>query len=226
MTKKIRIMTARYKNICLPVSEAKKVRGFFSNLDYLDSNLHNHTASGEEIYRYPLVQYKVLKKNPVIVAAEDGIKSIHAHLMNETEIKIGDRVYTDVSLDIHLAELPVGDSRAVRQYVFLTPWLALNQGNYEKYQKMDEEGRKSLLEHILIGNILSLCKGFDVTIENTLQAEMELRSIPVLYKEKRMEGFTGKFRINCCIPDMCGIGKGTARGFGTVKLIKDKDAEG
>ena len=217
MIKKIRVMTASYKNICLPLAEGKKIRGFFADLDYTDSYLHNHKENGEQIYKYPLVQYKVIGGNPVIIALEDGIRSIHPHLMEQTSLKLGDKVYTDMALDIQLSQLPLGDSKERRQYQFLTPWLALNQSNYEKYIQLEKEQQESLLNHILAGNILSMCKRFEVTIENRLTVTHQLKSTSVWYKGKKMAGFIGSFQINCCIPNLCGIGKGTARGFGAVR---------
>lgn len=222
MIKNIRVMAAIYKNIRLSVSEAKRIRGFFADLDYADSYLHNHKESGEQIYRYPLVQYKVVGGHPMILAMEDGIRSIHPHLMEQTQMTLGDKIYTDMALDIRLSERPIGDSREVRKYHFLTPWLALNQGNYEKYKKADQEAQAVLLSNILTGNILSMCKRFGVTIENQLTVAHQLESVSVWYKGKKMEGFRGTFQVNCCIPDLCGIGKGTARGFGTVRIQHDK----
>ena len=223
MTKKIRVMTAKYKNIKISSSEARKVRGFFADLDEMDSNLHNHLADGTDIYRYPKIQYKVINGNPTIVAIEEGIRSIHPHLMEERTLYIGDKAYSEVEMDIKLSELPVGDSRQIREYRFETPWLALNQNNAERYYESDEEEREKLLGKILIGNVLSMCKGLGVTVEGQLQVSHKLKRVPVQYKGKKMEAFTGSFQMNCCIPELCGIGKGTSRGFGTVKLIKNQE---
>lgn len=222
MIRKVRVMTASYKNIRLPLSEGKKVRGFFADLDDADILLHNHGENGRQIYQYPLVQYKVIGGHPVIVALEDGIRSIHPHLMEQREIRLGDKVYTDMALDIRLSELPLGDSARARSYRFVTPWLALNQKNYVKYKEADQGEREQLLEHILAGNLLSMCKRFGVTIENRLKVLHQLQSTAVWYKGEKMEAFRGTFQVNCCIPDLCGIGKGTARGFGTIKIQSDK----
>ena len=225
MNRKVRVMTAVYKNIHLPASEARWVRGFFADLDQSDSNLHNHKENGDQIYQYPVVQYKVLNNSPFIVALEDGIRSIHPHLMEQTELRLGENTYTDLALDIKLQELPLGDSRIVRQYAFITPWLALNQENYEKYTRSSDEEKEQMLSQILVGNILSMCKRFGVTIENHLTATHQLQETQVLYKGRKMNGFTGTFQMNCCIPDLCGIGKGTARGFGTVKIQKERKGQ-
>lgn len=222
MNRKIRVMTAVYKNIHLPESEARWVRGFFADLDQSDSNLHNHKENGDQIYQYPIVQYKVLHNSPVIVALEDGIRSIHPHLMEQTKLRFGEKTYSDLALDIKLQELPLGDSRIVRRYTFITPWLALNQENYEKYSKASNEQREQMLSQILIGNVLAMCKRFGVTINNRLAVTHQLKETTVLYKGRKMSGFIGTFQMNCCIPDLCGIGKGTARGFGTVKLQKER----
>ena len=223
MTKNIRVMIATYKNIKISQTDARKVRGFFADLDKQDSNLHNHLSDGTEIYRYPKIQYKVLNGKPTIVAIEEGIRSIHRHLMEEKILQIGNKIYSEVELDIKLSELPVGDSKYVREYQFETPWLALNQANAVRYFEADEEERKVILGKILIGNVLSICKGLGVTVEGQLKVSHQLKNIPVYYKGKKMEAFTGKFQINCCIPELCGIGKGTSRGFGTVKLDRKQE---
>lgn len=225
MVKKIRVMSARYKDIHLPTSDAKRVRGFFADLDRNDAYLHNHTEEGKQVYGYPLVQYKVLNQNPVIVAAEEGIRSIHPHLMQEKELTIGSQHYEDMALTIQLSELPIGDSRERRNYQFLTPWLALNQENYNRYQISSQEEKDLLLERILTGNILSMCKRFGIVIEQPLCVVHQMRGLPVLYKGKIMEGFIGTFQVNSCIPNLFGLGKGTARGYGTVKLLKDQELE-
>ncbi len=218
MTRKIKMMTATYKNIKLPATNTGKLRGFYADLDMADNNLHNHTEEGKDIYRYPRVQYKILKEHPVIVAVEEGIRSLHPHLMEQTELRIGDKVYSDMTLDISLSEQMLGDSREIRGYRFVTPWLALNQKNYQEYQDTDSDGKEQILSRILIGNILSLCKGFGVTIEGKLSVEYQLKSRYVIYKGTKMEAFTGKFQVNCRIPELLGIGKGTASGFGVVGI--------
>lgn len=226
MRKKIKKMVTTYTHISIPAKDARKVRGFFADLDTTDSNLHNHSLEGKDIYRYPVIQYKVLHGHPVIVALESGISSIYPHLMKETELKIGDEMYTDMEMDISLSQPFLGDSKQVQKYRFLTPWIALNQKNYVEYGKSDDEKKQEMLANILIGNILSFCKRFDVTIEQKLQVTHHLQEVPVVYKGTKMQAFLGSFEINASIPDLCGLGKGTARGFGTVVSEKEKKGEG
>jgi hypothetical protein len=51
--------------------------------------------------------------------------------------------------------------------LLLTPWLALNEKNYEQYMKFGTwSERKELLENILIGNILSVSKSSVIQLLN------------------------------------------------------------
>lgn len=217
MVSSIRVMTAQYENIRLKETDAGKLRGFFADLDTGDSILHNHTEAGGDIYRYPRIQYKILEGTPVIVAAEEGINSIYPHLLQVTELKIDNMCYSDTKLRLMLSDQIVGPCGEMRKYWFATPWLALNQGNRAKYREADVEERQALLSRILIGNLLSLCKAFGVTVEAPLRVEHNFRSRTVIYKGNRMEGFTGWFRVNCAVPELLGIGKGVASGFGAVR---------
>lgn len=212
-------MITAYPDIQLQETDAVKLRGFFADLDQNDSNLHNHTVEGKELYRYPLIQYKIIKGTPVVVAVEEGIDSIYPHLIKQDELKIGDIVYSEPEVDIQLLKVLIGDSSTLNSYCFLTPWLALNQDNYIHYLNGTKEEKDFLLSRILIGNILSMCKGFDVDIENNLTVYHYLHSVVTFYKGKKMKAFLGTFQVNCCLPDMCGIGKGTSRGYGTVAKL-------
>ena len=79
--------------------------------------------------------------------------------------------------------------------------------------------KKQFLKKILIGNILSLCGAFGVTISQHLKAELDIREVNTSYKGVTMIAFVGEFEVNCLLPSMCGIGKGVSRGMGTLKKI-------
>lgn len=51
-----------------------------------------------------------------------------------------------------------------RYYAYsITEWLPLNQDNYEQYIHLDDLGRQvAMLNRILTGNILSMCKGLGI----------------------------------------------------------------
>lgn len=215
MKREIQIMTTIYKNIPLPAYRITQFRGFFANLDPSDGYLHNHSLNGTDLYRYPMVQYKSLYKIPTIIACEEGIQSIYPWILNVKALNIGGTIYHGLQKEIHIQDVVIGDSSQQISYRFLTPWIALNQKNFAVYQMLDSQEQTIFLSRMLIGNILSMCKGFSVTINNQLHPTHNLHQVPVRYKGNQMIGFLGDFSVNCLLPGLCGIGKGVSLGFGT-----------
>jgi hypothetical protein len=101
--------------------------------------------------------------------------------------------------------------------------LALNEKNYQKYKhEQSPDLRKTLLESILIGNIISLSKSLGYTVSGPIQAEIKfVREVPAKLKGVGMTAFMGRFSVNFEIPDLLGIGKSVSRGFGTIKRCQD-----
>ncbi len=224
MTKKEKFLIAEYKNIRLHQQDAVKIRGYFADMDESDSVMHNHLETGENVYKYPKVQYKVIHKHPFIVAFGNGIDSLYPKLMCSGKVTFGGEEYDNPDLQIRLETREIGDCSKTLYYRFLTPWLALNQENYKKYASLEASHEKLLmLEKILVGNILSMCKGFDVRIGQNINAVPDVRSVPVRFKGENMVGFIGQFTANVRLPAFCGIGKGVSRGMGTIVPVREQN---
>ncbi len=58
-------------------------------------------------------------------------------------------------------------------------------------------------------------------VPDTIQVEIELYPLKVLYKDVPLLGFKGLFESNFLIPDYLGVGKVVSHGFGTVKIFDD-----
>ena len=113
-----------------------------------------------------------------------------------------------------------GPCRENHHYMFVTHWLALNPGNYERYNAMrDWKAKKELLNGILAGNLLSMCKGLDYVVTKKLYVHSRLDDETVEFKGVPVIGFIGEFRVNFQIPEFFGVGKGVSQGFGTVKRV-------
>ena len=106
-------------------------------------------------------------------------------------------------------------------YSFITPWLALNERNYQKYRGLETWAeKKELLEKILAGNVISMSKSLNYTVPEPIKVKInDHREILSSLKTIRMIGFLGTFSVNFDIPDHWGIGKSVSRGFGTVKRL-------
>lgn len=205
----------------LPASAAAKIRGYLGNIFGEDSYAHQHGETGRLIYRYPRVQYKTLNGGCLLISFEEGREMTAKVFNNITSVNIGG-LKEIIAKGIEDYSSPFGISNEHQFYSFLTPWLALNEKNYEQYQKLGAWAkRKELLEKILIGNIISMSKSLGYTVPEPIKANIgQLREVQTKLKVTSMLGFLGTFSVNFEIPDYWGIGKSVSRGFGTIKKLE------
>lgn len=223
--KKMNIMiqkvTIQFPEINLQTRDGHKLRGYFGNLFKEQSPLlHNHYETGELRYKYPLVQYKVLKGIPTLVALEEGAQLLTQLFLKIREIRINGETFPVLSKNIKSEQSHTGFSDELHEYHFQTLWMGLNQANHQKYMQADVSEQKKMLDRILVGNILSFLKGLDIRLEASqrLMVKADLQEKSTQFKEKDMLAFTGKFVSNALLPNDIGLGKGVSRGFGTVLI--------
>jgi len=207
-----------------PVKEdASKLRGYIGN-KFPDEVLLHHHIGKETLYTYPRVQYKIIEGTPIIVGIMEGAPLVKRIMDEIEELVLGKRKYNIRATQINQIKDEFGKCRRNVKYRFLTPWLALNQEKYEKYKKMkDWKKKKEMLNSILAGNVLSICKTFGYEIIGKIYAHSLLYKNIVNYKAIPHTGFTGEFKINFILPDYIGIGKGVSHGFGTIKKVKEEN---
>ena len=111
-----------------------------------------------------------------------------------------------------------------KHYKFITPWLGLNQKNYQKYTNSTSwKDKKEILNKILVGNLLSMSKGLGIIVNKRLYVKTHFDEKIVTYKGVKMNAFTGEFKVHYDIPDYFGLGKGVSQGFGCIKQINDDE---
>ncbi|MDP2846452.1 MAG: CRISPR-associated endonuclease Cas6, partial [Candidatus Methanoperedens sp.] len=110
-----------------------------------------------------------------------------------------------------------GCSDSLTQYMFIVPWISLNEKNYDSYLKFDPKNKVKLLHHILAGNLLSISKSLGYVVLNQIKVRTKLSPIKVYSKGIPLIGFEGEFQINFMIPEYLGIGKSVSRGFGVAR---------
>lgn len=216
------ITTIKFPDITLKTRDAHKLRGFFGVLFKEKSELlHNHYADGKVRYAYPLVQYKVIDQVPLLVGLGEG-----AELLTNLFLKID-------HLDIDGCRIPVFAKNISQrlydpvvaeelfQYNFNTLWMALNQRNFEIYNKMTEKDKKAFLNRQLVNNILSFYKGIGYRTEERIMAKANLKEKQTKFKDRKMLAFKGDFVTNAKLPELIGIGKAVSRGFGCVMKKED-----
>jgi len=203
---------------------ADKLRGYFAN-NYSEYVLmHNHLDE-DYLYKSPLIQYKFLDGEPFVLGINEGADILQKIHKDITCLKIGNNKYQVKDIKIVLKKDNFGISQNKFPYTFLTPWLALNERNYEKYLKVGNLAqRKRLLEKILIGNIISMSKSLGYTVPGVITANVSrIKEVQTKLKGNPMLGFLGNFSVNFSIPDYWGIGKSVSRGFGTVKRVASEE---
>jgi len=215
--KKISIVLLRLETDRKISEPASKLRGYIGNSfpDY--PILHHHIKEGFYLYTYPRVQYKILEGVAIILGIEEGGEVVKRISNEIRRLNLGKNTYEVFSIKMTEKFSDFGFSKEEVKYRFVTPWLALNQSNYKHFKETRSwKVKKELLNGILIGNILSMSKGFDYVVRGRLHARSLLDIESVDYKGVLHIGFTGDFTVNFVIPEYLGLGSGVSQGFGTI----------
>ncbi len=203
----------------LLTGSATHLRGFIAAKFPEYELLHQHdNDKGGLKYLYPKIQYKVLDGIPFILGIDEGTDIVKAVAKKIENVKLAGKDYKIINKTVIEKSSTISIIENPSSYSFLTPWLALNEKNYERYQRCGTWAkRKELLEKTLIGNIISMSKSLGYTVPEPIKAEIiNLKEVPTSLKGTPMLGFLGTFSVNFEIPDYWGIGKSVSRGFGTV----------
>lgn len=208
----------------LELYEASAIRGYLGRIFSEEPLLHHHSGDKGLLYTYPKVQFKIIEGKVHIVGIEEGVSVI-----NNINSKIGHLVLETNKIEFYAPELTVtakefGSIGKEHRYIFVTPWLALNEENYSRYKKRNNIEKRKQLESIIVGNILSISKGLEYVVTDELKASIiDIKEVRAKLKGTPMLGFLGSFSVNFEIPDYWGIGKSVSRGFGTIKRQKARN---
>ena len=214
----MQLTTLTFPEINLRQSDGHKLRGYFAETFGQQSDLfHNHQADGSTIYRYPLIQYKVVDKHPMVVGINEGAQLITERFLSINQIVINEKQHPLQQKNLKSETVDVAIYNDLFTYQFLTPWLALNQHNHLQYEKVDDVGKRQLLKKTLTGNLLTCAGGLGYRLTEQLLVNLVVHPIIINFKNKKMTGFKGSFTTNLWLPNFVGIGKSSARGFGTIK---------
>ncbi len=214
--------TLLLNNINLKPSQIHKFRGFVGNIFIEHDLIHNHDEKGNPIYRYPLIQFKLIDKTPAIIAITDRAVNIFAELfMKLDKIVIENTLIPVFEKDLKVEEVEFGYSDEIFMYEFASPWVGLNQKNFKNYNNARKDEKNQMLKRVMTGNILSMAKHLDCWLsqDQKIKIDHKLKEIKVNLKGKSMTAFNGIFKTNFCLPDYLGIGKSVSRGFGTVRRM-------
>jgi hypothetical protein len=164
----------------------------------------------------------MINKTPTVVGINEGAEVLKDIYDRYDEINLNGNIYEIVERGISVKNAEFGLSDELISYRFVTPWLALNQENFEKYNRSDREIKDEMLRKTLTGNLLSASKGLGYVVPDNIRLDIgSKKNVMCTVKGVRFVGFFGEFIANFEIPDYFGLGKSVSRGYGTVEIIKN-----
>lgn len=194
--------------------------------EHVNVLFHNHEGDGFR-YSYPMIQYKRINGQAAIVCVGDGVEEIGNFFRNSDfclQLGDGETVVFEIdSVVPHRTLVQIWDSWFSYH---LRNWLPFNSENYQKYMQLDGVvERTQMLERILIGNVLSACKGLGVVMEHEIQCKVIDLDEPRVTRFKNMPYlcFDGQFKCNVSLPSYIGLGKGSSIGHGIIVGKKVND---
>ncbi|URA11176.1 CRISPR-associated endonuclease Cas6 [Thermospira aquatica] len=204
--------------IAVPPRWAEKLRGFFANRYRNNPLFHNHTDDGKDIYQYPKIQYKVVQGQFTITGICEGADLISEEFVKHKELIIEENIYPVVTSKLEMLDVDFNVVDDFLSYCFLSPWLALNQKNYELYRRGELD-----LQKVLIANILSDLKGVGIWVNKKIIVKGTFYKKEITLDNQKIIGFMGNFTCNVTIPSFIGTGKRKSIGFGII--VKDTMGE-
>jgi len=192
---------------------AVKLRGFLGSLFVDDVEFHHHS---ERSYHYPLIQYKRVNGDLLILGLQDYAKVLMNKMSVVDSISTRRGSFKVLSQELDLSTWQVRNVSCC--YDFVTPWLALNEANYSNFKYCNRAEQKAFLEKIIVGNTLSCLKGLGIFVDYRVESFIvSFRSFCVGAHGNPFEAFTARFFLNVDLPDFIGLGKSVSKGFGTIR---------
>lgn len=223
---KIRVLRVEFDEVLMPYEISEFRSAVIEKVGRRNIIFNNHLDDTKYKYGYPLVQYKSIYNRPTIMCIEEVVDEIH-HFFNQSswDLKINDRVLRLSLFNLNLKQFNIQVWENLFNYK-IRKWLPLNQQNHHEFSRLDGIVEKTtLLEKILIGNILSFAKGIKWTVDKEIKVKINdiRQTASVKLKETRREAFDVDFKTNVFLPDYIGLGKNVTLGFGIVKCMNNKD---
>ena len=203
-------------------AEIPYFRGSVIRLSEGNALFHNHCAEGFH-YAYPLVQYKRIKGCAALMGINQGAEAL-AELFGgrpSLSFSLGNRQTVMNVAVIRSEKFAVVCDEASQAYA-ISRWLPLNGTNYRIYQQTESLAERiSMLEKILVGNILSFAKGVGIFFERPVICRIQQLEASGLvdYKGVELMSFSARFSCNVSLPEDIGLGKSASMSNGIVKRL-------
>ncbi len=220
----VQYLVVRWTDIVLQTWDIPKLRGYFAHKFPETHLFHNHLPEQGFVYKMPCIQYRIIDSHPALIGINEGIELMKRVFFEVDSLSINGHTIQTFEREISLHECEFGQSEDFFQYRFISPWMALNQENYQEYLTLNPLEQNRMLKTILKSNLKTLSKGFNYWIPDFAKIDLDgwFKPVEVNFHNKKMQCFTGEFNTNFIIPEFLGLGKQSARGFGVVVRNKEE----
>ena len=185
-------------------------------ISHLSQKLMNRPGYVSSGGKYPLVQYKVIRGAPLVVAVNEGcdiLWEVFDKLEELNEIS----PWKVVEKRVIEKKAPLCITEEKSKYRFLTPWLTVQEAEIGTDIKNNPKERNLALATFLESNFLAIARNFNVPIDKNLRITLNTKDDYIVQRESNLAGFFGSFYVNFQLPQFLGLGRAVARGFGTIK---------
>lgn len=211
-------------NACLENREIPQFRAAVASLVQKENALfHHHLNDQVLLYRYPLIQFKLIQNNPVIVGLQEGADELLPLAeLKKAKLRIGRKTipWKIEAVKVHAFPLQVWNKTFTYR---IENWLALNQKNHRKFlQTASLRERVEMLEKTLTAHIISFAAAVNWDVQQPVNLFInDIHSVrPAIFKDIGMMGFDVTFTTNVSLPDAIGLGKAPSIGFGVLRQLR------
>ena len=199
-------------------------RGAFIEMaGWQDDLFHNHKAEREYVYRYPLIQYRLMRGKAGLFAINEGVDALQK-VLAETDWEInwqGKKCTLNVEhlqMDEHFLRM-ITKPRTYRLY----KWVPMYAENYKKWKKAKNLiERITLLQNILTKQVEGFCEAMNYVPESPIKIDIQhiqlMEDIRIF--NTQMIAFNIDYSANILLPKNIGLGRGISKGFGWQKAVK------
>ena len=192
-----------------------KLRGFLAHLFTNIPEFHHHS---DHSYHYPLIQYKRIHHKLAVVGIDDYADIIFQNISSLDHVTTETEKVPLSSIEIKCGSYQL--KQVCKKYKFTSPWIALNETNYATFKKLKNSEKRSFLEKILTGNILSMFKGLGIFVDYKIIITItKFKNITVTAHKNKFAGMYAEFESNILLPNHIGLGKSVTKGFGVIGAI-------
>jgi len=182
--------------------------------------LHHHSRNGRADYSFSQIRYLVIDGIPHLAGLKQGRSVVSEIAHKLTCLTVGQHHYNVMGCDFIEDGTTIGITKDLLFYKSGSPWIALNKENLIRFNILKKKKeQRALLERILVGNFISLCKGLHLGISARIQARITTFRYRQIRTPVPLMGFSIQFAGNFLVPEFLGLGKMASKGFGLMKIV-------